>query len=232
MNTNTKNNSISVNTSSLKTKEEYVCWLDMMGTKSNMSESFEKSTNFMLRFHSAVFSVVKGEKDVLSYPVMDGVYITCPNAQAMKKVIVEIMNKLSSIFMEEPSCFHKFVIRGALSYGAIAHGTFVNDKICETLAGQEYLNYLLFGMPIILAHVSERNAAPYGVFIHESARKIKEFQGRHVLIYNDETKEKMHQKLTEYFDWCKKYFNYLEIEPMKIEQYKQLVDEYYTDMRK
>lgn len=53
--------SITVNTSSLKTKEEYVCWLDMMGTKSNMSDSFEKSTNFMLRFHSAVFSVVKKE---------------------------------------------------------------------------------------------------------------------------------------------------------------------------
>ena len=47
-----------------------------------------------------------------------------------------------------------------------------------------------------------------------------------------ETKEKMRQKLTEYFDWCKKYFNYLELEPIKIEQYKQLVDEYYTDMRK
>ena len=39
--------SIIVNTSTLKTREEYVCWLDMMGTKSNMSDSFEKSTNFI-----------------------------------------------------------------------------------------------------------------------------------------------------------------------------------------
>ena len=64
--------SIIVNTSTLKTREEYVCWLDMMGTKSNMSDSFKKSTNFMLRFHSAVFSVVKKRDNVRFYPVMDG----------------------------------------------------------------------------------------------------------------------------------------------------------------
>lgn len=225
-------NSITVNTSSLKTKEEYVCWLDMMGTKSNMSDSFEKSTNFMLRFHSAVFSVVKERDDIRYYPVMDGVYITCPNAQLIKTTIKEIMTKLSIIFMDEPSCFHKFIIRGSLAYGAVAHGVFVDDDICDSLAGQKYLNYLLFGMPIILAHISEKYAAPYGVYIHESARKVKEFQGRHLLIYDKTTKTEMLQKLITYFEWCEKYNNYLELEPIKIDQYKQLVTEYYTDMRK
>lgn len=224
--------SIIVNTSTLKTREEYVCWLDMMGTKSNMSDSFEKSTNFMLRFHSAVFSVVKKRDNVRFYPVMDGVYITCPNAQSMKTTIKEIMTKLSIIFVEESSCFHKFIIRGALAYGAIAHGISVDDDICDSLAGQDYLNYLLFGMPIILAHMSERYAAPYGVYIHESARKVKEFQGRHLLIYDKTTKTEMLQKLITYFEWCKKYNNYLELEPIKIDQYKQLVTEYYTDIRK
>lgn len=41
----------------------------------------------------------------------------------------------------------------------------------------------------------------------------------------------MKEKLYQYFDWCNKYRNYLEIEQSKIEQYKQLTEEYYTDMR-
>lgn len=188
-----------VNTSSLKPKNEYVCWLDIMGTKNNMSDSFEKSTNYMLRFHSAIFSVVKSEKQVTFYPVMDGVYITSPKAEIIKKVVKAIMNQLADVFIEEATCFHKFVIRGALAYGEIAHGKYIDERVCKNLAGEHYLQYLLFGMPIIMAHISERLAPPYGIYIHESARKVAVLQGRYMSVYTPPKKKYYEREIVPIF---------------------------------
>lgn len=37
-----------VDTSPFKCTKEYVCWIDIMGTKNTMSESFHKAANFIL----------------------------------------------------------------------------------------------------------------------------------------------------------------------------------------
>ena len=50
---------IIVSTDKMNPIDAYVCWLDIMGTKNSMSESFEKSANFILRFHSAILNAKK-----------------------------------------------------------------------------------------------------------------------------------------------------------------------------
>lgn len=54
-----------VNTAQFKSSKEYVCWIDIMGTKNTMSESFQKAANFILKFHSCVVDVIKIKKECL-----------------------------------------------------------------------------------------------------------------------------------------------------------------------
>lgn len=56
---------------------EYVCWLDIMGTKSSMENSVNTCAIFMLKFHAAILEAIDKKKcNISTYPVMDGVYLT------------------------------------------------------------------------------------------------------------------------------------------------------------
>lgn len=79
---------------------EYVCWLDIMGTQKSMSESFEKSANFILRFHTAVLKAAISQK-VRVYPVMDGVYVVVKKLDEMRATLDKIMTSLAEVFLAE-----------------------------------------------------------------------------------------------------------------------------------
>lgn len=82
-------------------------------------------------------------------------------------------------------------------------------------------------MPMIQAYTSEPLAPPFGMYIHESARQPKILQGRYyVWSSNAKEKEKLRNKIHQYFDWCYDYRNYLKMSAEKIVNYKQLNDEH------
>lgn len=83
---------IQINTSKLRVEKEYVCWIDTMGTKNTMSDSFEKAANFMIRFHAIVIEALKDANDIKSYPLMDGIYMTSPNWNTLRTVIKYIVS--------------------------------------------------------------------------------------------------------------------------------------------
>lgn len=91
---------IEIHTDKMKSSDEYVCWLDIMGTKSSMSESFEKSANFILRFHTAVLKAAISKK-VRVYPVMDGVYVVVKNLDDMRAALDKIMTCLAEVFCQK-----------------------------------------------------------------------------------------------------------------------------------
>ena len=88
------NNAPKVDTSKIKCSKEYVCWIDIMGTKNTMSESFQKAANYILKFHSSVIDIVKDEEGVSYYPLMDGIFITTPNNATIRKIIDKITANL------------------------------------------------------------------------------------------------------------------------------------------
>lgn len=155
---------IEIHTDKMKQSDEYVCWLDIMGTKSSMSESFEKSANFILRFHTAVLKAAISKK-VRVYPVMDGVYIVVKNLDDMRAALDKIMTCLAEVFLSETNK-HRFVVKGALAKGAIQHGSKISTEIAEDIAPRVgYKQHLLFGMPVIQAYISEKQAPPFGIYI-------------------------------------------------------------------
>lgn len=218
-----------INTSKIQTSKAYVCWIDIMGTKNTMSESFEKAANFMLRFHVIVSKCLN--ENVHHYPMMDGVYLTATNWTCMEKAIQGIFQGVAQLFIEERVIAHRFVIRGAVAYGQIFQGSSITQETCDEEI--KYSDALMMGMPMIQAFSHEKYAPPFGVFIHESARIVGELQGRY---YHWNKKEKndysesLRRKIDQYFKWCKNYYNYFEMKPEKIDNYLQLNEEYFTKM--
>ncbi len=224
---------IIVSADKMNPSNEYVCWLDIMGTKSSMSESFEKSANFIIRFHAAVLKAAVSQK-VRVYPVMDGVYVAVEKLDDMRVSIDKIMTCLAEVFLSDTNN-HRFVVKGALAKGTIQHGREILSEVSPDMARRPgYIKNLLFGMPIIQAFNSEKQAPPFGIYIHESARTVGGLQGRYYYWRRDEalsTNEDLHSdlkgELLSFFNWEKDHSFYFELEESKFDEYEKRVVEYY-----
>lgn len=222
------------NTFSVKPNPEYVCWVDIMGTSNTMSESFEKAANFILRLHSAVVDAIASNERIKYYPMMDGIYLASPEWNSLKKALKDIYSSLASVLIHETKNVHRFLIRGAVAYGDIFHGCNIDENMCQNVANQaDYKKTLMFGMPMIQAYKSEHYAPPFGLYIHESARKVKQLQGR-FFVWTDRNIDIgiLMEKIESYLNWCNNYHNYLEMDPVKIELYKQLNKEHLSNMNR
>lgn len=225
---------IVVNTDKMNPSEEYVCWLDIMGTKSSMSESFEKSANFILRFHTAVLNA-EIPKKVRVYPVMDGVYVVVKKLEDMMTFVNRIMTSLAEVFLSEPNN-HRFMVKGALAKGTLQHGSKISSEVSPDMAPKVgYKQHLLFGMPMIQAFNSEKCAPPFGIYIHESARTVKGLQGRYYFWHRDESvsdnadlQTQLKDALLEFLKWEGERHYYFELESSKFAEYEQRVKEYFT----
>jgi hypothetical protein len=228
------NQDLYVNTQTLHPTDTYVCWIDIMGTKNAMSNSFEQASNHILRFHACCIKATKDieNTNIRVYPLMDGIFLTSAELQPLREVINRIYEQLSELFINAVNFRHKFVIRGALAYGQISHGEEVDNPVNPDIASNDnYKKQLLFGLPMIQSFKSENNAPPFGLYIHESARIVGQLQGRYFQWLWDDSERRLSIKesLNQYFDWCKDHHNQLDIEINKIEKYKELIDEYFSD---
>lgn len=232
-----------VDTSKLKPhiSHEYVCLIDIMGTKNCMRESFQRSVNFILRLHSCVTNVVakvnakpENADTIRLHSIMDGVYLTCANLGVLLQAVKTIYVKLADVFINESDHKKQFLIRGSIARGDISHGEYITDEVCHELASHpDYIGHLLMGMPMIQAYGKESEAAPFGIYIHESARSYDGLQCRHFNWWGKkegEVKEiisNLALELHKYFDWCSINTHSLKMEPQKITEYKSLVKEYF-----
>lgn len=153
-------------------RKEYVAFVDLMGTRNNMCRSVKDTSNFIFKLHAAVVSAWRKSAytGVFVYPIMDGVYITSQNKKNMEKILTKIFSDLSDVFIKELNLFHKFIPRCGMAYGDIIHGhdvPYQASKVFELDLG--YKNNILLGQAMINAYTSEANAAPFGIYLHESA---------------------------------------------------------------
>ena len=114
------------------------------------------------------------------YPVVDGIYATHSDARALQRWLKITMHMLAACLLCEDNPLHMFLVRGALAFGPVFEGALVNNDYTGN-AGGTHTNYtiannrnhwehILVGLPLVHVYEEESKAAPFGIWVHESAR--------------------------------------------------------------
>lgn len=148
---------------------EYVTWFDVMGTQACMGRSISATANFVFKLHIAALESCTPV--VRLYPVMDGVYASCPTQSDFMTFLRSVFQKVAADFVEAGDHSHRLVIRGGIAFGPVYHGHALGAQASQVLAQHAaYRDHILLGLPMVQAHLSEALAPPFGLFVHESAR--------------------------------------------------------------
>ena len=212
--------------------KRYVAFVDIMGIQAHMSRNTNTAANFIFKLHAAILDAWRSEKyqNVFVYPVMDGAYITAATKKDIEKMLVRIFNGLAEIQIAETNPLHRFIIRGSITFGEVIHGHHVPyeaSKVFET--DLAYKNNILLGPAMILAYRGEGRAAPFGIYLddtainHGSGKGFPEGWKWHtstVLKQSEKIDCNLRKVALEYFDKT--------AGDDKVEQHKQQVEEYFS----
>jgi hypothetical protein len=214
---------------------EYVAWVDVMGTQVSMSRSIRITANFIFKLHIAALTAqVAG---VQIYPVMDGFYAAAPNRYQMQSFLRNVFKSVAEEFNATVEPHHRFMIRGGLAFGPVIHGHDVGQCATELGNNLSYANSVLLGMPMVQAHLSERDAPPFGVFVHESARVFAP-DGTEPLHWiwwkwknNDDsaTWAALKGQLIAHLQWCKARAQAILYSLDRIDAHEKMVEQYFQD---
>ena len=221
---------------------DYVCWLDVMGTANQMLRSLPIAANFVFKLHCAMLEACEelgnSADGVRLYPVMDGVYITSPRRKPLQGVLNQALCRIAITFMNETKCFHQFLVRGAVAYGPVYHGVHLDPRTTDILdAHARIRDTILMGLPMAQAYQAERDAPPFGIAAHSSARGFApegDYPFRFIWLdwYRGARPctdpRALLAKLETYFDWQKDHCLMTGYEPERIERHRKLAREYFT----
>lgn len=214
---------------------EYVAWVDVMGIQSAMSRSISISANFIFKLHIAALNAQ--QNDIKIYPVMDGFYASSPDKTKIVDFLRHVMNSVGKTFIETKEPLHRFIVRGALAFGPVVHGSEVPVTVDQGLEGHDnYKAAILLGMPVVQANKAEGNAPPFGIYIHESARAFcptgnEPFHHVWMKWVNPNVADVWNQlleKINEHYAWCNQRPNRLLYNPARITAHQQLANEYFA----
>ena len=139
---------------------------------------------------------------------------------------------------------HRFLVRGALSFGPIIHGSSVpaaafqqpNGVALNIANNATYLSSILIGLPMVQSHETERKAPPFGIYIHESARAFSppnvpplhfrwwKWGSR----FNSVCWPRMGVEIDDYFTRCMDNRYSIEYEKEKIEVHREMARQYFA----
>lgn len=222
-------------------KNEYVCFIDIMGIQSKMSHSINQSSNFIFKLHAIILEAWRTStySHISIYPIMDGAYITSSNKSEMQNLLTYIYYSLVKSLLSENDFKFWFWIRASLAYGKIIHGRNIPyDASYEFSTRVGYKEQLLIGEPMILAYTGERNAAPMGIYIDNSASAKHQgipfdwrwFQNTNIKIEQKQI-EIFVNKMNECYDEMGKLWNELEYPISKRTEHLNKFNEYYAVTR-
>ena len=211
-------------------ENEYVLWLDIMGTKNIMSTSVLTSTIFICKLHVAILEHMKDDMKI--YPMMDGAYVTAKKPETMEKFVNEVFSDIADSFIKNTENKHRFLVKGALAYGPVVHGESIDKKSSSIFETHDtYLHSVLFGMPMIQANVGEKFAPPFGVYCDESARMANS-KFSHVwykCIKDEDKRNKLLEALNAYFSYARSHSYELEYSEEKINEHNKKSEQYLKD---
>ena len=214
---------------------EYVAWVDVMGTRASMSNSMKITANFIFKLHIAAMQAPHA--GIRIYPVMDGFYASCPSKAEILDFLRSVFSEVAATFEAETEPRFRFLIRGALAYGRVVHGESLPAATSHTLAGvPAYRDQILLGMPMVQAHLAEEGAPPFGIQVHESARTFAP-AGAEPLHDTWWTWDNaathavwvaLLPALNEYFAWCEERFVRINYESDRIAAHRAMARQYFV----
>jgi hypothetical protein len=216
---------------------EYVVWLDVMGIQSSMARSLKQTANFIFKLHSAALQAPTPGTQI--YPVMDGLYVSSHSQACIQDFLRSVLAPIAAEFISEQTPNHRFIVRGAMAYGPVIHGTAVPQAASpafQTQVGGAYKDAILLGLPMVQANQSEHLAPPFGVFVHESARAFAPPDNepfhhvwwKWVNQANGATWDALLNKLLEHYAWCKQRPDLLLYNAERIAIHENLAKQYFA----
>lgn len=213
---------------------EYVAWVDVMGTQISMSRSISATANFIFKLHIAALRAQAGMR---IYPVMDGFYASTPSKNQMLAFLRSVFRSVAEEFNTTAEPQHRFLIRGGLAFGPVIHGHGVGQCAPELQNNVSYADSILLGMPMVQAHLSERDAPPFGVFVHESARVFAPggTDPLHWIWWKWKSDDQLatwntlKDRLLAHLAWCNARAQAILYSEDRIEAHRKMVEQYFQD---
>ena len=216
---------------------KFVLWLDVMGIKEKMSRSLAQSANFIAKFHVAVQRAShRMLKQPSIYSAMDGAYILFDNGVEAKDFIQSFFRYMSQSFLKDKPK-HQFLVRGGLAYGNVYETYSILPALSKAdgklLAGIP----LVMGFAVIQAHLAEKDAPPFGIFIHESAREVVEnggnpFSGSWYRWLGSQSSNPLRRnlihKVAGYFTWCHQHYLEIGYKIESLAKHKVAAEQYFS----
>lgn len=208
-------------------ENEFVLWVDIMGTKNNMRGSVRTSSIFICKLHVAIMQA-KSE-GIHVYPMMDGAYVTSKDESKMSAFIKKLFNSLGDTLIEEDIDFHRFLIKGALAYGPVLHGNDIPNSCSNCLEeNRNYVDSILLGIPMVQASKGEKDAPPFGIYCDESVRiASKEFAHRWYKWFSKTKAQQVARAVQSYFDYSKEHYYEIDYPIEKIEEHEEKAKQYF-----
>ena len=199
-----------------------------------MSRSLARSANFIFKLHTAALQAPN--QNVNMYPVMDGLYAASPSQSNISNFLKSVMRDIAAEFIREPNMHHRFLVKGALAFGPVIHGSAIPQPASATLYGNPvYRDSLLLGLPMVQANACERLAPPFGIYVHESARTFApprtkplpviwwKWQNRNQAVWGQ-----LGTELNRYFDWCEERAGEIDYASSRIEAHRTMANQYFV----
>jgi hypothetical protein len=149
---------------------QYVFWLDLMGANNLMRLSLPRAARSIMKVHGAALLAKQHLKKLEINPVMDGVYGYTAERATLEKALAEILAALANVFVQERVASSRFMVRAGVAFGPLVPGEALSVGAQILKKNKKYLGGTAIGMAISHAYEAEGRAAPFGVYIHESAR--------------------------------------------------------------
>lgn len=137
-------------------QQEYVAWVDVMGIGPTMGHSLDIAANFV--FKRQALSSYGRLLRFIGKPKRHGVLLR------------STLEACGNAFLSTPAekALHRFVIRGALAYGPIIHGSSVpevatQDPVANTnsfAANAGYRNAIMLGLPMVQSAHKRARSTP------------------------------------------------------------------------
>lgn len=219
---------------------EYVCWTDVMGSQSIMLRSLRIASNFVMKLHVAALRASEAFPVDL-YPVIDGVYVCSDSQSTLLRFLNTVYSGLAVTFILETNPLHRFQIRSGLAYGPIVRGREALNCADELRKHEGHTNQILLGPTMTQAYQIERQSAPFGVALHESARTFapageEVMSGTYWKWWKSHCKAgdnllalELFNSLKTHYEWCLKHTVALSYQKADIERHMLLADEYFSD---
>ena len=219
---------------------QYVCWIDVMGSQGVMLRSLNVASNFLLKLHISALRA-SDEFPVELYPVIDGLYACSPSQRQILSFINRAFSMLAVTFILETNELYRFQIRSGLAYGPVVTGKQVLQCAEDLEKHPEHTNSIFLGSPLTQAYQAEKKSSPFGVALHESARTFAP-PGETVLsgsyikwwkIYSRQNDDllaiELHKALKQHYNWCSKHTVSLSYERQDIERHQDIAEEYFSE---